>query len=127
MAGASEDALTALVREAPIDLPNSYIEQLRASDGGEGDICAQPGWICFWPAAAILDLNRDYGVAENLPGFFAFASDGGGEILVFDIRKGPPFPIVAVPFVVMAEEDAKRVAESFDELRSMIGKSWPVE
>jgi hypothetical protein len=88
-------------------LPASYFEQLAVSNGGEGDLGVQPGWISFWPAEKVVSWNARYRVPEFLPGFFGFAS-GGGELLAFDVRRQEPFPIVMVPFIPMARERPSR-------------------
>jgi SMI1/KNR4 family protein SUKH-1 len=118
---ADEKALAALREQAGIRLPAAYLEQLAASNGGEGDLGVDPGWISFWPAETVVTSNVDYAVAEFLPGFFGFASNGGGELLAFDVRGGEPYSIVMVPFVPMDIEHAVPIASSFDELRNLIG------
>jgi hypothetical protein len=114
--------LLALRNQAPVSLPTSYFEQLAISNGGEGDLGLEPGWIQFWPAESVLELNADYRISELLPGLCGFGSSGGGELLAFDARSGEPYPIVAVPFVPMELEDVVQIAESFDELRRQLGK-----
>src|SRR5437879_11942862 len=80
-AGASEKAIAGLVATAPIALSVAYLEQLRESDGGEGDVAIEPAWGAFWPAANVVTLNREYAVAEFAPGLFDFGSHGGGELM----------------------------------------------
>ncbi len=58
---------------------------------------------------------------EFLPGFFGFASSGGGELLAFDLRKGAPYHIVMLPFVPMDADEAIEIASSFETLREKIG------
>jgi hypothetical protein len=124
VAGASEAALEALVAAAPIELPASYLDQLRSSNGGEGSLGVDPGWIMFWPAAEVMCNNRGYLVQKRFPGFFGFASNGGGELIVFDIRNGSPYLIAMVPFIIMAMEDLVPIADDFDDLRCLIGHDW---
>lgn len=102
-------------------LPDSYFDQLAASNGGEGDLGAAPGWICFWPAEEVIPFNEGYKVAELLPGFFGFASNGGGELIAFDMRGCDPFPVVMVPFIPMDACEAVQIAPSFDDLRRLVG------
>jgi hypothetical protein len=119
----AESRVLAGLREAvKVPLPSSYFDQLAISNGGEGDLAKEPGWISFWRAEDVVELNAKYEVNEQLPGFFAFGSNGGGELLAFDARRGEPFPIVAVPFLPMDPQVSMRVAASFDELRTLIGK-----
>jgi hypothetical protein len=119
---ASEVALRRLRDEAPVRLPDSYFDQLAASNGGEGDLGVEPGWIVFWPAERVLESNIGYSLPEFLPEFFGFGSNGGGELLAFDVRIQEPYPIVMVPFVPLQAQEARQIAASFDELRSLIGR-----
>jgi hypothetical protein len=120
---AERAVLIALSEQANWQLPRGYLDQLAVSNGGEGDLgVEQPGWISIWPAEQVLELNREYHIHEDLPGFFGFASNGGGELLAFDTRAGEPFPIVMVPFIQMDAREAVRIAKSFEELRGLIGR-----
>jgi hypothetical protein len=95
---------------------------MAASSGGEGDLAVQPGWISFWPVEDVMALNEDHEIGDNLPGFLGFGSDGGGELIAFDLRAGQPFPIVMIPFIPMEVGEARQIAGSFDEFRLLIGK-----
>jgi len=119
---ASEVALARLRDQAPVRLPRSYFDQLAASNGGEGDLGLEPGWIVFWPAEEVLESNVAYSLAELLPGFFGFGSSGGGALLAFDVRVQEPYPIVMVPFIPLEAQKAVQIAGSFDELRDFIGR-----
>jgi hypothetical protein len=119
---ASQRALAALREQAPVRLPAAYFDHLTSSNGGEGDLGVEPGWIAFWPAEEVISLNTEYSIAELLPGFFGFGSNGGGELLAFDIRGGEPYPVVMVPFVPMDSRKAVQIAGSFVELRGLIGR-----
>lgn len=118
---ASAAALARLRMECGIPLPSGYLAMLEESNGGEGDLSIDPGWIALWCAEDVISNNTGYRVAEYLPGFLGFGSNGGGELLAFDVRRGEPYPIVMVPFIPMAAEDAVQIAHSFEELRKHIG------
>ena len=120
---AGEAALTALREQAPAPLPAAYFTQLAVSNGCEGDLGVEPGWIAMWPCEEVMSSNAGYSVPEFLPGFFGFGSNGGGELLAFDLRGEEPYPIVMVPFIGMDPKEAVRIARSFDELRALIGGS----
>ncbi len=113
-----------LRQQAPVPLSSAYFSQLAASNGGEGDLGVEPGWIALWPAEEVLSLNAAYELTKLLPGFFGFGSNGGGELLAFDLRSGEPYPIVTVPFIPMDLQEAVTIASSFEELRNLIGKRW---
>ena len=121
---ASETALARLRDQAPARLPQSYFDQLAASNGGEGDLGIEPGWIAFWPAEKVLESNTAYSLAEFLPGLFGFGSNGGGELFAFDVRAQEPYPIVMVPFIPLEAREAVQIARSFQELRDFIGRSF---
>src|SRR5262245_45293196 len=87
---AEKAILAALRAQASIRLPASYFDQLAISNGGEGDLGTEPGWISFWPADEVINLNKGYCIAADLPGFFGFASNGGGEVIAFDARGCEP-------------------------------------
>jgi hypothetical protein len=75
----------------------------------------------LWAAQTVIESNAAYNVPTLLPGLFAFASNGAGELLAFDARAVAPFPVVMVPFVPMQEDHVIRVAASFEDLRAMLG------
>lgn len=121
---ATEAALAALRDQAPSVLPPEYIAQLALSNGGEGDLGVEPGWIQLWPAEEVLLMNEGYQVQDWLPGFWGFGSNGGGELFAFDMRRGVPCPIVMVPFIPMDAHEAVQIAPSFAELREYFGKPF---
>jgi hypothetical protein len=124
---ALRDAVEQLEREAEIPLPESYLRLLAATDGGEGDLGAEPGWISLWPAEEVLNLNRSYEVEQHATGLFGIGSNGGGELFALDTRKGEPFPIVSVPFIPLDVREARVVAPDFDVLLSLLGVSLDAE
>jgi hypothetical protein len=79
-AGVSDDALAALVEHANCVLPSAYLDFLRISNGGEGELPVDPLWFIIWPAEEVIDSNHDLEVAKYAPGFFGFAGNGGNEI-----------------------------------------------
>jgi hypothetical protein len=104
-------------------LPSAYLEFLQSTGGGEGDLGVEPGWIQFWPAEQLIDLNRSYEVELNLPGFFGFGSNGGGELFAFDMRGDGEPQVVMVPFIPMAASEARVIAPSFEKLRRHLGRT----
>jgi hypothetical protein len=113
--------LQQLIRQAPVDLPEEYLAYLRRSNGGGGDIPVQPWLVYFWKALEVQRYNVDYQVAENVPGFYAFGTSGGGEMFAFDTRTDRPWPIVMIPFIVMDVADAVQVAPDFATFSKMLG------
>lgn len=118
---ASEAAIQKLLAESRLNLPAAYLDQLRLSNGGEGDLDLDPYWVVFWTAETVVEWNNDYEVPEYLPGYFAFASNGGPELLAFKVNDSGSWPIYMIPFVPMEEEYANMIAEDFEAFREAIG------
>lgn len=117
---ASEAAIQQLLTDCDLELPAAYLDQLRRSNGGEGDLALEPGWVSFWPAEEVVAFNKEYEVEENIPGFFGFGSNGGGELLAFRVCSAEHWPVYMIPFITMEEEDAVMIAEDFEEFRAAI-------
>ena len=106
---------------SPAPLPPEYLDLLRISDGGEASLSGFPSYLRLWPARTVVESNRDYEVQRWVPGFVGFGDDGGPDIIGFDTRCGPPYPVRAVPFAPMEWESALDVAADFGEfIRRML-------
>jgi hypothetical protein len=103
-------------------LPAAYLEFLRSANGGEGDLGVEPGWMQLWPAEKVAELNSQYRVPEFLPGFLGFGSNGGGELIAFNIQSGR---VYMVPLVPMKEAEAVEIAPDFSSLRREFGHTAP--
>jgi hypothetical protein len=99
-------------------LPADYLAFLALSNGGEGEIGLQLGWFQLWPAEAVVEMNNGYQVGELLPGYLAFGSNGGGEMLAF----APGGAVVMVPFLPMDVAEARELAPSFTSLVRAFGR-----
>jgi hypothetical protein len=121
---AATDVIQDLVSKCAIDLPEVYLEFLRFSNGGEGEFGVEPGWFQIWPAEQVIQLNEGYEVATNVPGFFAFGSNGAGEMLVFDTRSGQPWSNAMIPFIPMQSDKAKTIALDFEAFVRQMGKEF---
>jgi hypothetical protein len=121
---ASEKAITQLCRDAGIELPQLYLDFLRWSNGGEGEFGIRPGWFQLWPAEEVLESHRGYAVPELMPGFFAFASDGGGDLFVFDTRGDQPWAILCVDACSLDVRDTFLVGIGFESFIIQIGREW---
>ena len=120
---AHADALATLRRLFP-GVPETYLSFLAAEDGSEGDLGVAPGWISFWPAAAVAQQNSLHGLALFLPGFVGFASTGDGELFAFDSR-GTSWRICIVPFFPMDESNVVEIVPDFDFLARAFGRTVP--
>jgi hypothetical protein len=103
-----------------ISLPPSYLRFLTLHGPYEGVVRddstasddAMPGYIQFWTPADLPLLNMEYAIAEQAPGFLAFASNGGGEVLAFDSYG----KVWMLPLIGMDGAEAIKVADTFEEL-----------
>jgi hypothetical protein len=67
----------------------SYVEFIESHNGWEGDLGDDLGYVVIWNRETIQERWDDYQMAEYLSEhWFAFGSDGGGEMLCFDLRSG---------------------------------------
>lgn len=123
-APAGEEVIALLGAALP-DLPPDYLAFLRLSNGGQGDLGVQPFWFVLWPAEEVAEMNADYMVPEFLPGFVAFGSDGGDEMLAFGAAPGRWGRVYAVPFVPMEEAGAREIAPDFATLAHSFGRAAP--
>jgi hypothetical protein len=84
-----------------------------------------PGWFSLWPAEEVAELNAAYKVPELLPGFVAFGSDGGGDMLAFGTAGERWGRVFAVPFVPMEADAAAEIAPGFAALVRSFGHAPP--
>ncbi|MGE0383976.1 MAG: SMI1/KNR4 family protein [Gammaproteobacteria bacterium] len=70
----------------------------------------------FWPLDEIEQLNRDYEVAQYAPGYFGFATSGGGEMFAI----APSGAIVCLPFIGMEPETAIEIAPDWPSFARML-------
>jgi hypothetical protein len=120
---ASLEAITALRAQSGLDLPPAYLAFLERSNGGDGELGIEPGWVSLWPAEEVVGLNRNYQEEQWIPGFFGFGSNGGGELLAFDTRTPHPWKVYMIPFISVDEEEAILVAQDFTTFAQAIGRS----
>jgi hypothetical protein len=112
----SEEAVVTLARFAGRDLPDDYVAFLRQQNGGalwHRDVwylwIGRAGDIPSWSEASSM-------TPHEIPGSLVLGSNGGGEAIVFDMRKERPdkrYPIVAINFISDGWDDAMPVAPDF--------------
>lgn len=121
---ATPESIQKLVDNAGKELPEDYLALLSYSDGGEGILGIEPGWLQLWSSADVLEHNKGYEIEEYVPGFFGFGSSGGGELLAFDTQSGEPWKIVMIPFVPMSAKEAIVIAKNLEEFIRAIGRDF---
>jgi SMI1/KNR4 family protein SUKH-1 len=100
---------------APPNLPRTYIRFMEACDRARGKIPYDTGYIEFFALEAVLDENKAHHIRESLPGFFAFGSDGGEELYVFDLRKEDGAPVCTVSAKSASVGGVSAITNSFSE------------
>lgn len=119
--GGSE-VIQAFMTELGVQLPEDYITLLCYSNGGEGELGVEPGWFYLWSVEELLKFTKGYNVEESVPGFFGFGSNGGGEMLAFDMRGEKPWNVVMIPFIGMQADEAILIADNFNEFVRFMGR-----
>jgi hypothetical protein len=67
-------------------------------------------WLCeFWPLEELSKYNIEYEVPEYAPGYFGFATSGGGEMFAIS----PVGSVVCLPFIGMSPNEELHIAESW--------------
>ena len=99
------------------DIEN-IIKNLRDEGYIEGELSVDPLWYAIWEPENIEEYNQDYKIKEYAPGFIAFGSNGGGELLVIN-EQGV---VYSLPAVGMAPEYAEKIAESIEDLKQYMVK-----
>jgi hypothetical protein len=106
--------LEALVAAAPIPLPGAYLAWLGLSNGGEGPLDDPPHWFVLWPAEAVVERGAAYEVRPRLPFLLGIGTNGGRELIAFETRVGPPWPVVFVPLDELEANAIRPLAADFE-------------
>jgi|SRR5690349_3722060 len=99
-----------------MNLPVDYVHYLESGGTLEAFTMGEPGYIALWPLANVAQYNADLNVAEYAPGYLAFGSDGGGELLAFDDDGC----VYRLPMVGIESRYAIKIADSWGELEQRI-------
>jgi hypothetical protein len=124
-APATEDTIQGLIRDTGIDFPEEYLNLLRYSNGGEGELGVDPLWFSIYPVEEVVELNRRYDIESYLPGYFAFGSNMGGEALLFDTKESKPWKVYYAPIIGMEEDQVLECAANFKEFVRSMGRPSP--
>ncbi len=95
------------------------VQAIRDEGYIEGELSIDPLWYIIWEPENITEYNTDYEVPEYAPGFTAFGSNGGNELLVVD-KDGVVFTI---PAIGMEPQYADKIAESISDLKQYMKKN----
>jgi hypothetical protein len=113
-----EKAVRHMVDESGLDLPQEYLDFLRNRKDYTVDVEAGvklgAGLFKIYGVGDVIQINKDLEVEEFLSGFFVFGGDRANELLAFDTREPQPWKVYMVPMIVMSQEDAVEIADSFE-------------
>src|SRR5436309_2135133 len=85
-------------------LPASFVEFIEAQGGWEGDLGDELGYVVLWKRESIQEQWDDYEMAQYLSDrWFPFGSDGGGEMLCFDLESGSD-KVFWMPYTGMSDK-----------------------
>ena len=123
---AEEKQVQYLIANAVPGLPQEYIAFLQYSNGGEGSLGINPGWFQLWAVEKVIELNKDYKIEKDLdlPGYFGFGSNGGGEFFAFEMIQDKPWKIVLIPSISLGANEAITIANGFEEFIRAIGREY---
>jgi len=89
--------------------PNQLIEYYKSGKPLVCELDASPYLCEFWPVSELGTYNSEYEVSKYAPGFFGFATSGGGEMFAISPSGG----VVYLPFIGMAPAAARVLALSW--------------
>ena len=93
-------------------LPDDYAAYIDGSGVSEGFTDGPPGYFQLWHPDEVESRNAAMQVQTLAPGFLGFGSDGGGELLAFDVAGA----VFMLPMIGMEPQYAKKIADSWSEV-----------
>jgi len=104
-------------------LPPYYVNYIEANSGCQGFLAESDEYIVLWGRKSIQEHYEGYKLDEFLdPRWFPIGSNGGGEMLCFDLHSGND-AVYWLPFIGMSDEEAILWHESFRDLACRIEQS----
>ena len=116
---ASEEEVKDLKNSIEIELPEEFLDLLRFSNGGEGDIALPPLIFILDNTQEIIGLQKDEFYKNEFPNYLFFGGNGGLEMIAFDLRKKPYSIVMIDP--IAGEESAIEIAPNITEFIKAIG------
>lgn len=118
---ASSAAISNLVVACPVTLPESYIELLKQTNGGEWSLAVQPYTLSLDKVESVVQAIAEGTYSEFFDGFVIIGSDGGGELVALDTRGEEPWSVVALDMTnINLDESRFQIASSFDQLLGLV-------
>jgi hypothetical protein len=95
----------------PPNLPRTYVRFMEACNGARGKIPYDTGYIEFFTLDEVIERSS----VGSLPGFFAFGTDGGDGLFVFDLRNDDGAPVCSVSAKTLSVDAVSPITNSFSE------------
>ena len=95
---------------------STVIEYLNSQRPTICELDVQPFDCEFWAIDELEQFNREYEVPFDAPGYFGFATSGGGEMYAID----PEGKVVCLPFIGMAPSAAIVIAQDWASFVAML-------
>ena len=117
--------LEAVETSVGFSLPVEIRHLLRLSNGGS-TFFGSPGtaadhYIDLWSTSELVPNNLEYQVSDYVPGFFAFGSNGGGELYVFEKRLESN-GVFQLPAIGMSNSSLVEFSSSFAGFLALFGQ-----
>lgn len=106
------EGIEATLKESGIVFPNDYIDYMKWSDGGEGDL-SEYLYVSLWEAKELFDPNVGYEPIKSLPMLFCFGDDGP-HFYAFD--RSDNMKVVRVPMGDTHPSMVEFVSDTFLEM-----------
>lgn len=119
---ATETEIEELKSLIKIELPESFLNLLRFSNGGEGDIALPPLIFRLDEVQEIINLRKNEFYKNEFPNYLFFGGNGGLEMIAFDLRKMPYAIVMIDP--IAGEESAIEIAPNITEFIKAIGSEY---
>ena len=69
-----------------LELPDDYLDFMREHNGGEGPL-GEYGYGCFYRFEELEEINDEYEVQDNWPGYVVIGSDMSGQLWAYNPEK----------------------------------------
>lgn len=119
--GASSSILSNLKSVFPTTIPQSYVDFLTFSNGGEWEFAVTPYLFVANSAEEVIKEADEF--TEFFPNFLMIGSNGAGEYIAFDLRQSDSLPVVALDMMNCdLIESVCPIAEDFSSFLDILGK-----
>ena len=102
-----------------MELPTEYVDLLRYCDGGYGELDAPPLLFQMDSISESVEHNEVFQRDGFFSRFWFIGSNGGLEAIAFDLRIGPPYPVVMID--CNADDTDVQIAGNFADFIPKIG------